>query len=261
MKEKGLDTTLPSPIIGLECATEPDDAPSRITLVGENRDVYLSMGAGPWCTGKNHPHSVSETVKMLEKEIDKYGADAIGECGFDFHWEYGSEKEMEELFLAQVSIARSLSVPLIIHSRDADEVLLRHIKEIDEKTIMHCFSSSPGIMNALLDRGAYISFSGNVTYKHSEDIQQSATLCPIDRLLYETDSPYLTPVPMRGKPNRMEYTEYTLSFLASLRNEDASYIKEHAIKNFLLLMNNRKSVVRRDIVALKDVPDNPLPVE
>ena len=261
MLEKGLDTTLPSPMIGLECATEPDDAPERIKLVGENRDIYLSMGAGPWCTGKNYPYSVSETVKMLEEEIEKYGADAIGECGFDFHWEYGSEKEMEYLFLAHSSIAKSLSIPLIIHSRDADEVLIKHIKEIDERTIMHCFSSTHRVMNALLERGAYISFSGNVTYKHSEDIQHSAAMCPIERLLYETDSPYLTPVPLRGKPNRMEYTEHTLAFLASLRNESAQYIKEHAVENFLSLMKNRKSVVRRDIVSTENISDNPLPVQ
>lgn len=247
MKEKGLDTTLPPSFLGLECATEPDDATRRIELVGLNRDIYLSMGAGPWCTADGYPHTVDESIKLLEKEIALYGADAIGECGFDRHWEYGSIEEMEKLFLAQASIAESLGVALIIHSRDADDLLLKHISKINDKTIMHCFSSSLEVMFPLLERGAYISFSGNVTYKHRESIQKSASLCPIDRILYETDSPYLTPTPLRGKPNRMENTELTLSFISTLRGEDAEYIKEHAIKNFLHLMNDRKSIVRRDL--------------
>lgn len=248
MKEKGLDTTLPPSLLGLECATLPFDAMRRIGLVGDKKDIYLSMGAGPWCTEKNYNHTVDETIKLLEKEIEEYGADAIGECGFDLHWEYGSIEEMEKLFLAQASIAESLGVALIIHSRDADELILKHIDKIDGRTIMHCFSSSPAVMLPLLERGAYISFSGNVTYKNSLDIQKCAMLCPIDRLLYETDSPYLTPSPLRGKPNRMENTELTLSFLSTLRGEDNQYIKEHAKRNFLSLMNNRKSVVRRDII-------------
>ncbi len=249
MLEKGLDPVIPSSFLGLECATLPTDGEERISLVGKRRDVYLSMGAGPWCTGETYPFNVKETVKKLKDEIERLGTDAIGECGFDFHWNYGSIKEQEELFISQAEIAESLAIPLIIHSRDADEILLKHIDRINERTIMHCFSSSAKVMIKLIKKGAYISFAGNVTYKNSTALQEAAKLCPIENLLYETDSPYLTPVPERGKPNRVENTELTLSFLSQLRGEDREYIKENAIRNFLSLMKNRESTVRRDTVT------------
>lgn len=249
MRDKGLDPVIPSSFLGLECATLPTDGEERISLVGKRKDVYLSMGAGPWCTGPSYPLSVEETVKKLESEIEKLGADAIGECGFDFHWNYGTIEEQEELFLSQSEMAKALDIPLIIHSREADEILLKHIDRIDDKTIMHCFSSPKDVMMKLLERGAYISFAGNVTYKNNTVLQEAAKLCPIERLLYETDSPYLTPVPKRGTPNRMENTELTLSFLSSLREEESEYVRENVIKNFLLLMKNRESTVRRNTVT------------
>ncbi len=247
MLGRGLDITLPSSFTGLECATLPDDAEERIKLVGKRRDIFMSMGAGPWCTSPTYPLSPSDTIRTLEEEIALYGADAIGECGFDFHWNYGSVEEQEKLFTSQAEMARSLSVPLIIHSRDADDMILKHLSLIDGRTIMHCFSSGKETMMHLLERGAYISFAGNVTYKNNKAVQEAALLCPIERLLYETDSPYLTPVPKRGEANRPENTEYTLLFLSSLRGEDPEYIKDNVLKNFFSLMKNGESVVRREI--------------
>ena len=245
MQQKALDTTIDSSLIGLECATEPLDIQERIKLVGNNRNIYLSIGAGPWCTTRDE--KVDSIINKLLSDIKKYNCDAIGECGFDFFHQYGEKEKQEELFDGQSRIAKRYNVPLIIHSRNADDVLLEHIHEIDDKTIMHCFSSNKDVMFKLLDRGAYISFSGNVTYKNNIAIQDALVACPLDRLLYETDSPYLTPVPLRGKPNRMENTEIILSYIASKRNEDKDLIKERVIKNFLTLMNNRESVVNRDI--------------
>lgn len=245
--EKGLSPSLPPSFLGMEAATLPDDAEERIRLAGKRKDVYLSMGAGPWCTSSSHLFTLDETIEKLKEEITLYGADAIGECGFDFHWDYGSREEQSRLFVIQAEIARDLDIPLIIHSRDADDILLGHIDYINERTIMHCFSSSPRVMEKLLGRGAYISFAGNVTYKNNRDIQESARLCPVERLLYETDSPYLTPSPLRGKPNRPENTELTLTALSTLRGEENEYIKENVIRNFLSLMKNGESVVRRDL--------------
>ncbi len=247
MLEKGMDTSLPEDITGIECGTVPDDAAKRIALVGERRSVFLSMGAGPWCTAESWPFSVDDTIKKLGREIEEYGADAVGECGFDFHWkDYGSPEEQEKLFLYQAHLAKELGVPLIIHSRDADEMLLKHLDVIGGRTIMHCFSSGRSMMLKLLERGAYISFAGNVTYKNSKDIQEAAAECPPDRILYETDSPYLTPVPRRGELNRMENTEYTLDFLAFLRGEEREELKRNVTANFRRLMKNGESVVRRD---------------
>lgn len=247
MKEKGLETILPSSFLGLECSTEPKDMEERIRLVGGRKDVYLSSGAGPWCTIKDYPLSAEECIKIIEENNRKYRIDAVGECGFDFHWEYGEREKQEELFTLQAQLAKTLNIPLIIHSREADSVLLDNISYIGEKTIMHCFSSSKSVMYTLLDRGAYISFAGNVTYKSNIEIRESAKNCPIDRILYETDSPYLTPVPLRGKLNTVVNTELTLSFLSSLRGEESELIKEQVKENFLSLFNNRESIVDRNI--------------
>lgn len=249
MCEKNMDVTLPQSFIGLECGTVPHDVEERINLVGTNSDIYLSIGAGPWCTGKGE--KVESIISSLYQDILQYGADAIGECGFDNHWkDYGKIDEQLELFIRQKELSDSLNIPLIIHSREADDVLMENIKYIDEKTIMHCFSSSKEIMYKLLDRGAYISFAGNVTYKQNYIIKEAAKECPLDRILYETDSPYLTPIPKRGELNRMENTEYTLSSIANEKKIDREIIKENAIKNFLTLMNNRKSIVKRDITSI-----------
>ena len=247
MKEKSLDLVIPDNLIGLECGTIPEDGEERIKLVGERRNIYISFGAGPWCTEKEDPPTI---IRKLKDDIKKYGADAIGECGFDRHWNYGDEKAQVELFSFQALIAKEMNIPLIIHSREADDLLLKNINFIDERTIMHCFSSGVEILECLLEKGAYISFAGNVTYKGNTMIQEAAKLCPIERLLYETDSPYLTPLPLRGKPNTMANSELTLSFLSSIRGEDKEYIKENAVKNFLSLMNNRESVVRRSLSTL-----------
>ena len=102
-----------------------------------------------------------------------------------------------------------------------------------------------------MQRGVYLSFSGNVTYKANREIQKSAEICPLDRILYETDAPYLSPVPMRGRPNMPEYTEHTLTFLAALRNEEKEKIKESAVSNFLRVLNHSESVVERETVLLQ----------
>ena len=251
MAARGLSTTLPSSFLGLECGTEADDLRERILLVGKRRDVFLSVGAGPWSLDRPEWKGTEDAISKLRRNIGLYGTDAIGECGFDNHWGYGTKEEQKRLFVAQAELAKELEVPLIIHSRDSDQEILDVISLLDERTIMHCFSSPPEIAEKLLKRGVYLSFSGNVTYKANREIQKSAEICPLDRILYETDAPYLSPVPMRGRPNMPEYTEYTLSFLAELRNEEKEKIKESAVSNFLKVLNHSESVVERETVLLQ----------
>ena len=248
MLDRGLDATLPSSFLGLECGTEPGDAKERIMAVGKRKDVMLSMGAGPWMLEKEA--DIDAIICGLKKDIDTYSADAIGECGFDRHWNYGTIEKQRELFLREIELAKDLDLALIVHSRDADEDLLSLLPYFDERTIMHSFSSGVETAERLLDRGAYISFSGNVTYKANSHIRESAVYCPIDRILYETDAPYLSPVPMRGRPNMPEYTEYTLEFLANIKNVDKEELKERAKENFISVLKHSESVVKRDIITL-----------
>ncbi|MGN1164241.1 MAG: TatD family hydrolase [Candidatus Ornithospirochaeta sp.] len=243
MVSRGLSPSLPSSFLGLECATEPGDGEERIRLRGRRRDIFISMGAGPWSIDRPDWSGAEDAVGRVEEDAMKYGADAIGECGFDNYWGYGTKKDQMELFLRQLDLASRLDVPLIIHSRDADQELTSVLHLLGEKTIMHCFSSSPDMARKLLDRGCFLSFSGNVTYKANEEIRKSAILCPKDRILFETDSPYLSPVPMRGKPCRPEYTEYTCAFLSRIRNESPEETKESAVSNFISVFKHSESVV------------------
>ena len=114
---------------------------------------------------------------------------------------------------------------------------------------MHSFSSGLETAKKILDRGACLSFSGNITYKANEHIRESAKYCPLDRILFETDSPYLSPVPMRGKPNTPMNTEYTLEFIASLKGVDKEELKERVKENFISVLKHSESVVKRDIAA------------
>ena len=114
---------------------------------------------------------------------------------------------------------------------------------------MHSFSSGLETAKKILYRGAFLSFSGNITYKANEHIRESAKYCPLNRILFETDSPYLSPVPMRGKPNTPMNTEYTLEFIASLKGVDKEELKERVKENFISVLKHSESVVKRDIAA------------
>lgn len=245
MRKRGIET-LPEDLIGIDIGTDAGDAASRIALLPQSGTVFLSIGSGPWVLDSDRYVSIEDERNRLLSDYQSYGADAIGECGFDNHWKYGTEKEQRELFMMQVELASELDLPIIIHTRDADREIAAALSSPSFRCrgIMHCFSSGTDLMRKALDKGLYISFAGNVTYKGNERIQEAASSVPMDRFLVETDSPYLAPIPMRGKPCRPEYTEYTLSAIADLRNEDKEKLKEAAKDNLLRLLQ-RENTVRK----------------
>ncbi len=238
---------IPEDFIGIDVGTVPEDYKDRLPLLPERPSIFISAGSGPWRLKDENYEGVEKERELLLRDIKRYGADAIGECGFDNHWKYGGKKESMELFMMQAELAAELKVPLIIHTRDADDEIKEAITSSSFKcrAIMHCYSSGPELMKAALDKGLYISFAGNVTYKGNTIIQESAKIVPLDRILYETDSPYLAPIPMRGKPTIPEYTEYTLSFIAELRGEDREKIKLHVLDNLYSVLGRKESVVKR----------------
>ena len=226
-------------VIGIDIGTVPYDILKRKPLIGNHPLVYLSQGAGPWCLDSGE---AGEILKEIEDSIEKYGGSFLGEVGLDYHWKYGTKETQRKLFESQIGIASRYSLPVIIHSRDADEDMIDILSSNDfpSSGIMHSFSSSPKLMEKALEKGLYISFSGNVTYKGNDKIRESAKLCPPERILYETDSPYLAPIPVRGNPSTPECTEYTSSFLASLRCEEVDAFRKKAIGNFLTLLSHSK---------------------
>lgn len=245
--KKDCNSTLPENLIGLEIGLNGGDLRSRIPLIGDNKNIFLSVGAGPWVLDRDDFISVGAEIELLEKDIIEFGADAVGELGFDNHWNYGTKESQRELFEMQIDLARKYNLAVAIHTRDADKELLDSLSYIDDRTIMHCYSSDKTVAKILLDRGAYFSFAGNVTYKRNTVLQESAKYIPLDRLLYETDAPYLSPIPMRGKVNNPAYTEYTAEFLAVLKGVDKELLKEHVLENFYKVLGRTESIVKREI--------------
>jgi TatD DNase family protein len=157
-----------------------------------------------------HPHEASNLaaeLEMLEALTVSDGCVGVGEAGFDFYYEHSPRDEQETAFRWQIRLASRLGKPLVIHARDAWDDTFRVLDDegVPERTIFHCFTGGPDEARKALDRDCYLSFSGIVSFKSADDVRAAAARCPADRLLVETDSPYLAPVPYRGKENEPAY--------------------------------------------------------
>jgi TatD DNase family protein len=144
-----------------------------------------------------------------------------------------------DLFARQLELARSLGLPVVIHTRDADDDTLGLLREIPSKGIIHCFTGSPGFCRALLDLGFYVSISGIVTFRAADNVRESALVVPDDRILVETDSPFLAPVPKRGGPNEPAFVVHTAKFLAELRGTSFGDFAALTTRNALQLLDRR----------------------
>lgn len=151
-------------------------------------------------------------------KLDYTGVAAVGEIGLDYHYSPETRAAQCELFARQLELARSLGLPVVIHTRDADDDTLGLLREIPSRGIIHCFTGTPRFCRDLLDLGFMISISGIVTFRAAENVRESALVVPDDRILIETDSPFLAPVPMRGNANEPAFIVHTARFLADLRN-------------------------------------------
>ena len=163
-----------------------------------------SVTDGVWATAGVHPHEAKYGVDGLEALLDDPACVAVGECGFDFHYDHSPRDAQRDVFAAQVALANELDLALVIHTREAWEETFEVLdaEGTPSRTVFHCFTGGPDEAQASLDRGAHLSFSGIVSFPSAGDVQAAAAICPLDRMLVETDSPYLAPVPHRGKRNR-----------------------------------------------------------
>ncbi len=142
---------------------------------------------------------------------------AWGEIGLDYHYSPETRREQTELFAAQLEEARRRDLPVIVHTREAADDTLAILREVPSRGVIHCFTGSPAEAKTYLDLGFYISISGIVTFRAADNVRETALAVPDDRLLVETDSPFLAPVPMRGKPNEPAFVVHTCEFLAKMR--------------------------------------------
>jgi len=178
--------------------TDLESSRQAVDLASRHPDVFATVGL--------HPHDASRLSAEWEDLVALAKSPrvvAVGEAGFDFHYMHSPPDAQDAAFRAQIRLANHLERALVIHSREAwDATFTVLVQEgVPERTVFHCFTGGPDEARRCLDAGAWLSFSGIVTFKAAEDVRGAAALCPLDRLLVETDSPYLTPVPHRGKPN------------------------------------------------------------
>ena len=211
----------------------------KIIQISNDYDVvYFTVGVHPNEVLKDKDYENYSLISDISNNLKCVG---IGECGLDYH--FGNEdKEKQKLsFITQIKVARDKKLPLIIHSRDADEdmidILQDEYKKGAFKAILHCFSSSKDLALCGLDLGFYISFSGIVTFKSAKLIQEIACIVPKDRILVETDAPYLAPTPFRGSINEPKNCFYTAKFLSEIRNSDFNDFTNHLCMNSLRIFD------------------------
>lgn len=210
-----------------------DDFPNCLRLAIEHDNIFASVGVHPNTQLKVEP-SVSELVRL--------GSDArviaVGETGLDYFRSSGDLDWQRDRFRTHIRAAQELGKPLIIHSREAPEDTISILSESNAASIggiMHCFTGSYEMAKQALDLGFYISFSGIVTFKNARDLAEVAEKIPLDRILVETDAPYLAPVPFRGKLNQPAYVRHTAEFLANLRGLSLERFAEITTDNFFTL--------------------------
>jgi TatD DNase family protein len=168
-----------------------------------------------------HPHEAADgAVAPLREALGHARVVAVGETGLDYFRDYAPRDAQRRIFDDQLQLAAEVGMPLIIHTRAAEEDTLAALEGFDGTVVMHCFSSLP-LLEPALERGWYVSFAGNVTYKNAHDLRSAAYAVPAELLLAETDSPYLAPVPRRGRPNEPANVTHTVAALARARNADA----------------------------------------
>ena len=217
-----------------------------------------------WCSVGVHPHEAAEEgVDEPARLIALAGHPkvvGIGETGLDYYYEHSPRAEQQSSFRAHIAAARETGLPLIVHTRDADDdtvaILQDEYRQGPFSGLIHCFSSTSQLADKILDIGFFISFSGIVTFKKAEAIQEVARTAPLDRILVETDAPYLAPVPKRGKPNEPSYVPYTANFIAELRGMTASEIAETTTGNFFRLFDKARTGSSPQIVDGPDVNES-----
>jgi TatD DNase family protein len=217
--------------------TTMEEFPDILEIATSYNNVFASIGVHPSeVTDKNIVSPEEITDKTAHEKVT-----SIGETGLDLYWDSTYKDSQIESFRNHIQASRQTGLPVIIHSRGADEETINVINEESEKGqfkgLIHCFSTSEKVAVEALKNGLYISIAGIVTFKNAKELQQISGKIPSDKLLIETDAPYLAPVPNRGKRNEPAYVRHTAEYLANLRGEEFEKLAETTTNNYFELFS------------------------
>jgi TatD DNase family protein len=205
--------------------TDAVTSAAAVALAAAHPDVWATVGL--------HPHDASQGVDTVVPLLDRPRIVAVGECGLDYHYNHSPRDIQRAAFAAQVALARARHLTLVIHTREAwaDTFAILGAEALPERIVFHCFTGGPDEARLGLDLGAYLSFSGIVSFKGADDVRAAAALCPPDHLLVETDAPYLAPMPHRGRPNEPAYLPAVGAALAAATKRDIQTVAEQTNEN------------------------------
>ena len=219
----------------LSISTREREWAEVIAIAEREPDVWASVGI--------HPHEADEhpdvdAAKLIEA-AQHPKVIGIGETGLDYYYDHSDRDQQKKSFRAHIAAARETGLPLIVHTRDAEEDTAAIIAEEMGKgaypALIHCFTASAGFARAMLDLGLYISVAGIVTFKNARELQETVATLPGERMLIETDAPFLSPVPHRGKTGEPAFVADTAAFIANLRGEDVQDLMDRTAHNFFRL--------------------------
>jgi TatD DNase family protein len=208
-------------VIGfITVGTDAARSEAAIAVAAAHDDVWATVGL--------HPHDAVNGVDSIIGLLDEPRVVAVGECGLDYHYDHSPRAVQRDAFAAQIALAHQRALPLVIHTRAAwdDTFAVLAAEGVPEHTIFHCFTGGPEEAQRCLTIGGFLSFSGIVTFKTADDVRAAVALCPADRLLVETDAPYLAPVPHRGKRNQPAYVPIVGATLAEVRGVNVLQIED-----------------------------------
>lgn len=221
----------------LNISTKEREWPEVVGLAEREADVFATVGIHPH-EAETHPDVNTAKLVAAANHPKVVG---IGETGLDYFYDHSPREQQQTAFRAHIAACREIGLPLIVHTRDAEEDTARILREEMEKGpytgVIHCFTASQQFAETALELGFYISLSGIVTFKNAKDLQETAKTIPQGRLLVETDSPFLAPVPKRGKTCEPAYVTHTAAFVANLRGQTVEELAQATTENFLRLFS------------------------
>ena len=223
----------------LSINTRPKDFETHLNLISDFNNIYISYGI--------HPEGINNETVLSYKEIDKIIKNpkliALGETGLDFYHSIKYKEKQIEVFEAHIEASKIYDLPIIIHQRDSEEEIIKILNKFKNdnlKIVFHCFTGSKKLLEFCIENKYYISLSGIVTFKNANSLREIILNASLDHLLIETDSPFLAPVPMRGKSNEPSFVKYTGEFLAKFYSMTKENFFELTDNNFYKLFSRAK---------------------